>query len=168
MEDMMKFHQDRGTRGKEPFVGKRTSYSRSHPSNYGSSAPIQGRKNHRQEPPRGENRGCLFEKSLIYQYPNFMGIEGALRANKWLIDVKMTFDISGCMEEQNVQYVGHLLQGEDGIWRDTKRQLLIREPWVWGYVALSYISSYFNHRPIPSKGWGHHKFSKKIKHQNKR
>ncbi|KAF5458599.1 hypothetical protein F2P56_022620 [Juglans regia] len=50
-----------------------------------------------------------------------------MKANKWLLDLDRTFEISGCTEEQKVQYVGHLLQGEAGIWWDTKRQLLTRE-----------------------------------------
>ncbi|KAF5459644.1 hypothetical protein F2P56_019576 [Juglans regia] len=54
-------------------------------------------------------------------------MEGALRANKWLIDLDHTFDISGCTEEHKVQYAGHLLQGEARIWWDTKRQLLHQE-----------------------------------------
>lgn len=74
-----------------------------------------------------ENQGCPFEKLLVYRYPNFMGTEGALRANKQLIDLERTFDIIGCTEEQKVQHDGHLLQVEAGIWWDTKRQLLIRE-----------------------------------------
>ncbi|XP_035545679.1 uncharacterized protein LOC118348309 [Juglans regia] len=56
-----------------------------------------------------------------------MGTERPLRANKWLVDLKRTFDISGCTEEQKVQYATHMLQGEAGIWWDTKQQLLIRE-----------------------------------------
>lgn len=75
----------------------------------------------RQEPPSGENRGCPFERFLVYRYPNFMGTEGALRANKWLIDLDRTFDISGFTESQKVQYAGYLLQGEADIWWDTKR-----------------------------------------------
>lgn len=50
-----------------------------------------------------------------------MGTEGALRANKWLIDLDRTFDISGFTESQKVQYAGYLLQGEADIWWDTKR-----------------------------------------------
>ncbi|XP_041020441.1 uncharacterized protein LOC121262076 [Juglans microcarpa x Juglans regia] len=56
-----------------------------------------------------------------------MGTEGPMKANKRLLDLDRTFEISSCTEEQKVQYAGHLLQGEAGIWWDTKRQLLIRE-----------------------------------------
>ncbi|XP_035547396.1 uncharacterized protein LOC118348923 [Juglans regia] len=56
-----------------------------------------------------------------------MGTEGSMKANEWLLDLDSTFKISGCIEEQKVQYAGHLLQGEAGSWWDTKRQLLIRE-----------------------------------------
>ncbi|KAF5471874.1 hypothetical protein F2P56_008638 [Juglans regia] len=56
-----------------------------------------------------------------------MGTEGVLRANKWLIDLDRTFDINGCTENQKVQYAGHLLQGEAGIWSDVKMKLLAQE-----------------------------------------
>ncbi|KAF5443101.1 hypothetical protein F2P56_035689 [Juglans regia] len=57
-------------------------------------------QNIRQEPPRGGNQRCQYEKVLVYKYPNFMGTEGLLRANKWLVDLERTFYISGCTEEQ--------------------------------------------------------------------
>lgn len=68
----------------------------------------QGQTN-RQEPPRMEGRGCPFKKFLLYRYLNFMSTEGAPRRSKWLINLEMTFDINGCMEEQKVQYAEHLL-----------------------------------------------------------
>lgn len=44
-----------------------------------------------------------------------MGNEGPMRANKWLLDLDMTFKIIGCPEEQKVHYSGHLLQRDIGI-----------------------------------------------------
>ncbi|XP_035542080.1 uncharacterized protein LOC118344789 [Juglans regia] len=56
-----------------------------------------------------------------------MGTEGPMKANKWLLDLDWIIMVSGCTEEQKVQNLGHLLQGEAGTWWDTKKQLLIRE-----------------------------------------
>ncbi|XP_040988928.1 uncharacterized protein LOC121236543 [Juglans microcarpa x Juglans regia] len=53
-----------------------------------------------QQRPLIENRGCSYEKFLIYRYPNFMGTEGPMKANKWLLDLDRTFKISSCTEEQ--------------------------------------------------------------------
>lgn len=50
-----------------------------------------------------------------------MRTKGALRANKCLIDLEWTFNVSGCKEEQKVQYARYLLQEEASIWWDTKR-----------------------------------------------
>lgn len=77
---------------------------------------------------RADTRGCSYKKFLlIYKYPNFMGTEGPIRAHDWLTKLDRTFEISGCTEEQKVQYAGQLLQDEANIWWDTKRQLLVRQ-----------------------------------------
>ncbi|XP_042939179.1 uncharacterized protein LOC122274203 [Carya illinoinensis] len=101
-----------------------------------------------QDPQRGDTWGCPFERFLIYRYPNFMGTEGALRANKWLLDLERTFNISGCTEDQKVQYVGHLLQGEASIWWDTKQQLLAQElgdvaTLTWEWLKKDFDSCFF-------------------------
>ncbi|KAF5445214.1 hypothetical protein F2P56_034280 [Juglans regia] len=71
-----------------------------------------------------------------------------MRANKWLIDLDRTFDISVCTKNQKVQYVGHVLQGEAGIWWDTKRQLLALElgdvaTLTWEQFKKEFDSSFF-------------------------
>lgn len=80
-----------------------------------------------QQQQRSEPRGCPEEKFLVYRFPSFMGTEGPMSANKWLLDLERTFDISGCTEDQKVQYARYLLQGEAGFWWETKRQLLAME-----------------------------------------
>ncbi|KAF5442876.1 hypothetical protein F2P56_035488 [Juglans regia] len=55
------------------------------------------------------------------------GHELADAIHQMMETMKQTFEISGCTEEQKVQYARHLLQGEAGIWWDTKKQRLIRE-----------------------------------------
>ncbi|XP_041004054.1 uncharacterized protein LOC121249411 [Juglans microcarpa x Juglans regia] len=59
-----------------------------------------------QQCPLIENRGCPYEKFLIYRYPNFMGTEGPMKANKWLLDLDKTFEINGCTGEQKERFKG--------------------------------------------------------------
>ncbi|XP_035543566.1 uncharacterized protein LOC118347659 [Juglans regia] len=77
-----------------------------------------------------------------------MGIERQMKANKRLLDLDRTFEISSCKEEQKVQYVGHLLQGKVRIWWDTKRQLLIRKlgninALTWGRFKEEFDNRFF-------------------------
>ncbi|XP_040999920.1 uncharacterized protein LOC121246017 [Juglans microcarpa x Juglans regia] len=78
----------------------------------------------------------MYEKFLIHHYPNFSSNEGPLRAVKWIVDLKRTYKICGCTEDQKVLYVGYLFQGEAGIWWDVLRHLLVRE--LGSLVALSW------------------------------
>lgn len=75
----------------------------------------------------GGTSGCPYEIFLVYRYLNLMGTEGAMKADRWIKDLERTFEISGCTETQKVPYAGHLLQGEAGLWWDTKRKLLRQE-----------------------------------------
>lgn len=56
-----------------------------------------------------------------------------MRAHDWLIKLDKKFKISGCTEEQNVEYVEHLLQDKANSWWDTKRQLLM---WQLGNITV--------------------------------
>ncbi|XP_041001627.1 uncharacterized protein LOC121247325 [Juglans microcarpa x Juglans regia] len=60
-----------------------------------------------------------------------------------------TFEISGCTEEQKVQYIGHLLQGEVGICWDTKRQLLVRELGNIATLTWDRFKDVFDNRFFP-------------------
>ncbi|XP_035547777.1 probable serine/threonine-protein kinase PBL5 isoform X1 [Juglans regia] len=102
-----------------------------------------------QQQQRAEPRGCPYEKFLVYRYPSFMGTEGPMRANKWLLDLERMFDISGCTEDQKVQYAGYLLQGEAGFWWETKRQLLAMELGNLATLTWERFKQEFDNRFFP-------------------
>ncbi|XP_040998203.1 uncharacterized protein LOC121244255 [Juglans microcarpa x Juglans regia] len=64
------------------------------------------------------------------------------------MDIERTFDVSGCSEVQKVQYAGHMLQGEVGIWWETKQQLLARESGnlialTWDRFKIEFANHFF-------------------------
>ena len=58
--------------------------------------------------PRPEVRDCLCEKFLIHRYPSIFDNEEPLKAAKWIMDLKRTYEICGCTEDQKVLYVVYL------------------------------------------------------------
>ncbi|XP_040999474.1 uncharacterized protein LOC121260158 [Juglans microcarpa x Juglans regia] len=73
-----------------------------------------------------------------------------MKANKWLLDLDRTFKISDCTEEQKLQNAKHLLQGEVGIWWDTKRQLLITELGNITILTWERFKEEFDNRFVPN------------------
>ncbi|XP_040988918.1 uncharacterized protein LOC121236532 [Juglans microcarpa x Juglans regia] len=89
------------------------------------------------------------EKELEVVRPESKKPVRPLRAVKWIMDLKRTYEICECTEDQKVLYAGYLFEGEAGIWWDMRRQLLVRE--LGSLVALSWerFKEVFDNRFFP-------------------